>query len=131
MEEIPPKSCATGVRSKLINLNVNHMIVYPSGRVQLSYSERKNGSGEIQDSSLLINIRSQNVDDCVELYHETRRRLEKNVQPADKLLVSFNDELEEKRTCPDCKSPLKIRVGRNGPFAGCIRYPQCHHTERV
>ncbi len=30
--------------------------------------------------------------------------------------------------CPKCNSKLTIRVGKNGHFLGCSRYPECTHT---
>jgi len=30
--------------------------------------------------------------------------------------------------CPECNSKLTIRVGKNGHFLGCSRYPECTHT---
>ena len=31
--------------------------------------------------------------------------------------------------CPKCGSPLLKRIGKNGLFYGCSRYPDCDHTE--
>jgi DNA topoisomerase-1 len=31
-------------------------------------------------------------------------------------------------TCPKCDSPLKLKVGKNGPFLGCSAYPDCDFT---
>ncbi len=30
--------------------------------------------------------------------------------------------------CPDCGSPLSIRLGRHGRFVGCTNYPECEYT---
>lgn len=30
--------------------------------------------------------------------------------------------------CPQCSGPLAIRLGRNGRFIGCTRYPECDYT---
>ena len=35
----------------------------------------------------------------------------------------------EGRECPECGSPLVLKSGRTGKFAGCSRYPECRHTE--
>ena len=35
----------------------------------------------------------------------------------------------EDRRCPKCDSPLVLKSGRTGKFAGCSRYPECRHTE--
>lgn len=29
--------------------------------------------------------------------------------------------------CPECSAPLIIRTGKQGPFQGCSRYPECHY----
>jgi DNA topoisomerase-1 len=31
-------------------------------------------------------------------------------------------------TCPECNSRLHIKVGKNGHFIGCARYPECKYT---
>ena len=31
-------------------------------------------------------------------------------------------------TCPECHSRLHIKVGKNGHFIGCARYPECKYT---
>lgn len=31
-------------------------------------------------------------------------------------------------SCPECGTPLNIKVGKNGHFLGCSRYPECTHT---
>jgi DNA topoisomerase-1 len=33
--------------------------------------------------------------------------------------------------CPDCGSPLSIRLGRNGRFIGCTNYPTCKYTRNL
>ncbi len=38
-------------------------------------------------------------------------------------------EVVEGRSCPECGSPLIIRVGRYGKFIGCSAYPKCKHIE--
>ena len=30
--------------------------------------------------------------------------------------------------CPQCGNPLSIRLGRNGRFIGCTKYPECDYT---
>lgn len=34
-------------------------------------------------------------------------------------------------TCPECSSPLSIRLGRNGRFVGCTHYPTCSYTRNL
>ncbi|ASF47048.1 type I DNA topoisomerase [Methylovulum psychrotolerans] len=39
------------------------------------------------------------------------------------------EAIDEK--CPDCASPLSIRLGRNGRFIGCTQYPECSYTRNL
>lgn len=39
------------------------------------------------------------------------------------------EAIDEK--CPDCGSPLSIRLGRNGRFIGCTNYPDCSYTRNL
>ncbi len=39
------------------------------------------------------------------------------------------EALDEK--CPECSSPLSIRLGRNGRFIGCTNYPECSYTRNL
>jgi DNA topoisomerase-1 len=34
-------------------------------------------------------------------------------------------------SCPECGSPLSIRLGRNGRFIGCTNYPGCSYTRNL
>ena len=39
------------------------------------------------------------------------------------------EAIDEK--CPECDSPLSIRLGRNGRFIGCTKYPDCGYTRNL
>ncbi|SJM93662.1 type I DNA topoisomerase [Crenothrix polyspora] len=39
------------------------------------------------------------------------------------------ETIDEK--CPECASPLSIRLGRNGRFIGCTHYPECSYTRNL
>ncbi|WP_349431766.1 type I DNA topoisomerase [Methylomarinum sp. Ch1-1] len=39
------------------------------------------------------------------------------------------EQIDEK--CPECGSPLSIRLGRNGRFIGCTNYPECSYTRNL
>ena len=47
---------------------------------------------------------------------------EENVRRSD----VTHEPLDE--TCPECGSPLSIRLGRHGRFVGCTNYPECKYT---
>lgn len=40
-------------------------------------------------------------------------------------------EKETKKTCPKCKAPLLVRIGKYGQFYACSKFPKCRHTESL
>ncbi len=40
-----------------------------------------------------------------------------------------HEALDEK--CPECESPLSIRLGKRGKFIGCTNYPECRYTRNL
>lgn len=50
---------------------------------------------------------------------------EENVKRSD----VTQEKIDEK--CPDCGSPLSIRLGRSGRFIGCTSYPECKYTRSL
>lgn len=50
---------------------------------------------------------------------------EESVQRKDVTQEAINEN------CPDCGSPLSIRLGRNGRFIGCTNYPECSYTRNL
>lgn len=50
---------------------------------------------------------------------------EKNVQRSDVTQEKIDED------CPECKSPLSIRLGRRGRFIGCTNYPECKYTRNL
>lgn len=58
--------------------------------------------------------------------------------PFEKLLVSANIDMANLKAgvitdkkCKKCESPMLKRIGKNGLFFGCSRYPDCNSTEEV
>ncbi len=50
---------------------------------------------------------------------------ETSVQRKDVTQETLNEQ------CPECQSPLSIRLGRNGRFIGCTNYPTCSYTRNL
>ena len=46
-------------------------------------------------------------------------------------LVKKHDKFQTDLTCPTCGSPMVLRAGAHGPFAGCTAYPVCKKTLQV
>ena len=58
-------------------------------------------------------------------FHSTIQEKEASVQRKD----VTQEAIDEK--CPECSSPLSIRLGRNGRFIGCTNYPECSYTRNL
>ncbi len=57
---------------------------------------------------------------------------QKNIDTIDKQ-VSRQDVTHEviEEACPECQSPLSIRLGKRGKFIGCTTYPTCRYTRNI
>ncbi|GJM06759.1 MAG: DNA topoisomerase 1 [marine bacterium B5-7] len=51
--------------------------------------------------------------------------IDKNVERKDVTQEKMDED------CPECKSPLSIRLGRRGRFVGCTNYPDCSYTRNL
>jgi DNA topoisomerase-1 len=63
-----------------------------------------------------------------EFYQPFAQNLEKKYQEVSKKDVT---ETPTEKTCPKCKSPLLIRLGKYGKFYACSGFPKCRHTESL
>jgi DNA topoisomerase I len=60
-------------------------------------------------------------------------------QPFSSLIVDKDQSVQRQditqerieEACPECGSPLSIRLGRNGRFIGCTNYPTCSYTRNL
>ncbi len=60
-------------------------------------------------------------------------------QPFNRLIHEKEEQVQRKdvtqeaidEACPQCGSPLSIRLGRNGRFIGCTKYPECSYTRNL
>lgn len=53
-----------------------------------------------------------------------------NLRPKiEDLMLNWRDEFIG--YCPDCGSPLALRDGEYGEFAGCTAYPRCEFTRNI
>jgi DNA topoisomerase-1 len=58
------------------------------------------------------------------------RSFKKDLERAQKQMKSVKgDGLPVDLRCPTCDKPLRIKIGRNGPFLACSGYPQCTFTQ--
>ena len=63
-----------------------------------------------------------------DFYQPFAENLEKKYQEVSKKDVT---ETPTEKTCPKCKAPLLIRLGKYGKFYACSKFPKCRHTESL
>ncbi|MGZ8957941.1 MAG: type I DNA topoisomerase [Methylosarcina sp.] len=75
---------------------------------------------------------SRGEKDWVPLMGEFWRPFTSLIQDKDES-VQRKDVTQEAidENCPECGSPLSIRLGRNGRFIGCTNYPECSYTRNL
>ena len=75
---------------------------------------------------------SRGEKDWIPLMHEFWKPFNSAVQEKD-ASVQRKDVTQEAidEKCPECGSPLSIRLGRNGRFIGCTNYPECSYTRNL
>jgi len=62
---------------------------------------------------------------CKDFYTPFARHLEKKYKEVSK--KEFTEQKTGKQ-CPECKSPLVVRLGRFGKFYACSAFPKCRYT---
>ncbi|MDD1640409.1 MAG: type I DNA topoisomerase [Methylococcaceae bacterium] len=75
---------------------------------------------------------SRGEKDWIPLMHEFWKPFSSMIQEKD-ASVQRKDVTQEAidEKCPECGSPLSIRLGRNGRFIGCTNYPECSYTRNL
>jgi DNA topoisomerase-1 len=63
------------------------------------------------------------IDGFYQPFHEIVVRSQEMLSKKDFTETATDD------ICPDCGSPMIIRLGRFGKFKACSKYPECKHTE--
>ena len=99
-------------------------------RVQLNFSQESDTEGNVYKRSLLLNIRSDDVQEAVELYTDLKNRLEQLDNGATEAMGKDKNTINGKAPKCDCGRTMIKRVGRFGPFWSCA-YPICKNTKSV
>lgn len=72
----------------------------------------------------------QGTTDSMTVLKEFYRSFSKSLEQAEKQLQGVKGEgLSVDIQCPICNKPMKIKLGKNGPFIACSGYPECTFTQ--
>ena len=63
-----------------------------------------------------------------EFYKPFEKNLEEKYKEVSKKDIT---EKPTKKTCPKCKAPLIVRLGKFGQFYACSKFPKCRYTESL
>lgn len=107
-------------------------------KIQINGSVKTDALGNILERSTLLNIRTDDVAEAIQLFSQLKNRMDSqvsiNTEPEPKRITAndlFPDTEEEENTCPECGNKLVQRSGRNGFFFGCKSYPNCRYTRQA
>ncbi len=68
--------------------------------------------------------------DSLTVLEDFYRSFKQDLERAEKQMQSVRgDGLPVDLRCPACDKPLRIKIGRNGPFLACSGYPACTFTQ--
>lgn len=75
---------------------------------------------------------SRGEEDWVKLLRDFWQPFKDRIEDTEKS-VKRSDVTQEQidEACPQCGSPLSIRLGKHGRFIGCTQYPQCSYTRNL
>lgn len=85
-------------------------------KIQINATVEKNASGNVFRKSLMINIRSNKVEEAANLYRQLKEKL--------------NGDNNNVPTCK-CGNLMVLRQGTKGQFYGCSTFPQCRNTKKL
>ena len=75
---------------------------------------------------------AQKKKELIPVIREFYKPFEKNLkQKYEEVSKKDITEKPTEKTCPKCKAPLLIRIGRYGEFYACSKFPKCRYTESL
>lgn len=105
-------------------------------KLQINSTIDTDESGRIIKKSLMLNIRCDEIDDCVSSFASLCAKLggnANNFAPAEitvaRLPLGGNEASTE--SCPKCGRRLVTRRSDRGVFLGCSGYPSCKHVSPI
>lgn len=137
-------AAASGLNNKFMELL--------TPKVQINTSIRTNAAGEVLERSTLLNVRTEKVEEAVNLFAELKKMIAGQDQielaptkpaglmandlfPDEEKPVTYNWPFEGNEPappCPDCGAKMVKRNGKNGEFYGCSNFRKgCRGTRRV
>jgi hypothetical protein len=101
-------------------------------KIQINENIEKDAHGNVFRISLMLNIRSNDVDEAEKLYRKLKAKLnsKEDSRSEGKSETAANNENSNVPTC-ECGKPMVLRQSKRGAFYGCSGFPQCRKTKEV
>jgi predicted RNA-binding Zn-ribbon protein involved in translation (DUF1610 family) len=106
-------------------------------KIQINGSVKTDALGNILERSTLLNIRTDDVLEAIQLFNQLKLRMDNqesiSLDPELKQITT-NDILpdEEGEACPKCGSKMIRRNSKNGEFWGCSKFRLgCRGTRQI
>lgn len=101
--------------------------------MQINFNCRQTADGQILETSTLVNLRSDDLSECISLFEQLKKRLNKNLTDGTTkesdigLRLVKNGIRPEAKECPNCGSKMLLRTSKNGKnpgaqFWGCSQF---------
>jgi ssDNA-binding Zn-finger/Zn-ribbon topoisomerase 1 len=114
-----------------VNRRIN-MDIKDYNKVQINYTTRKDSDDNVVDRNVMINIRTDSVDEAYQLYSSLRQKLNGQLDTDSAEQIKTSNQPESKKICPECGRNLVRRKAKNGDvFLGCQNYPKCYFTQTM
>jgi hypothetical protein len=98
-------------------------------KVQINYTTRRDKDNGVLDRNVMINIRTDSVEEAFQLYSSLREKLNGQLDPDTHKQTEISYQPAGK-ICPNCGRVLVRRQAKDGnAFMGCVGYPKCRYTE--
>ena len=91
-------------------------------KVQINETIDRDNNGTIIKKGMMINIRTDNVDEAANLYRQLKAALNGK--------TNNTEETNTMLMC-ECGGIMMLRNGAKGQFYGCSAYPKCCNTKEV
>jgi hypothetical protein len=108
----------------------NYMDIKDYNKIQINYTTRRDKDDNVLDRNVMINIRTDSVEEGFSLYSDLKQKLNGQLDSDESHKQGEITYQSENDKCPSCGRNLVQRKGKNGDmFWGCSGYPGCKFTK--
>ena len=99
-------------------------------KLQINETIEKDGDGNVYKRTLMLNIRSNDVEEAEKLYRQLKAKFNSDPNTRNQSETAPNNRANNVQKC-ECGRPMVLRNGKRGVFYGCSGFPLCRKTREV